>query len=121
VTREQIIAAEVVRLQTQEQPKIRSFFEFFTTATDPDGFTINADKLQPYSFNLVNTGAADIEQGGNTIIKGSNQNDQNNLPFPRVGIYKRTDVLKFTWGAGNGMAYVRYEIDISESLVTKKD
>lgn len=94
-----------------EQNKIRSQFFFFTGNGKQE---FRADVLKPYSFELVNIGVAEIIVNGNTILSGTAANNSpTSLIFPRVGIYKRNDILVFTFGAvGTQSAYIRADMEL---------
>jgi len=62
-------------------------------------FSYDADITKPYSFTIVNTGTVDMLINGVVAVKGANANSMDTLlNFPRVGIFKRNDIIKLTGG-----------------------
>ena len=97
---------------TAEKQKIRSRIIPIKNVTE---FTYQADITKPYSFEIVNTGTEDMFIDGIPAIKGANANSMDtSLNFPRVGTFKRNDIIKLTNdGAGNLEGFIREDLEFT--------
>lgn len=89
-----------------ETVKIRSSIIHFQGAGK---HTFRGDVLNPYSFELINTGNSTLISEGNEILQGGGGADSR-LNFPRIGTFKRSDIFVFEFdNANTGAAYIRFD------------
>jgi len=83
--------------------------------TGVEFFNFDMSTIEPYSFTIVNTGSKDMLINGVTVVKGANANSQDTmLDFPRVGIFKRSDIIKITSdGIGNIEGFIRADLELT--------
>jgi len=95
---------------TSEAKKIRSEIIPITGVTE---FQFNADVYSPYSFEIFNTGAADMFINGVVVLPKLNGVPAS-LNFPRVGIFKRNDIVKIDMSAlGIVEGYIRVDLELT--------
>ena len=93
-----------------EARKIRSEIIPIIDVTE---FQFNADRLKPYSFEIFNTGAVDMFINGVVVLPKLN-GVPSSLNFPRVGIFKRNDVINIDMSAlGTMTGYIRVDLELT--------
>jgi len=96
--------------KASEAVKIRS--EIIPIMDSPK-FDFDFGVLEPYSFEIVNTGSEDFIINGAVVVKGGNANSLNtSLVFPRVGNFKRNDIIKITGGGADLEGFVRADLEL---------
>ncbi len=73
-----------------EAQKVRSNVISFVGKTE---FTYHADISKPYEFEIVNLDPNRIISDNVELIAGIGANGQNSRIYPRVGIFKRNDII----------------------------
>lgn len=105
----QIIEIITCYFKKAESVKIRSTIYHYS---GEGKHTFRGDRLNPYSFELVNTGNSALISEGNEILQGGGGTDAR-LKFPRIGTFKRSDIFVFEFENGNqGEAYIRADMEI---------
>jgi len=110
---ENIVKAITEFFKVAEALKIRS--EIIPIQNKPV-FEFDAAVIKPYSFTIVNTGTADMISNGIVLVKGANANMlDTSLDFPRVGTFKRNDIIKLkSSSAIAGMeGFIRVDLELT--------
>lgn len=98
-----------------DKVKIRSFIEIFqNTPGAVTPFQFQGDKLEPYSFEILNLGQVDILYKGLIFLRGAVPARKDCIIFPRVGTFKRSDILDLEFASSplSGLCYIISNVEI---------